>query len=69
MDRLIADYLYSPAQPLALLSLPVAALGLDDDTVERLNKPGLRQVKDFIGMPKSAFRCRFNGKQFKIHNS
>ena len=43
----------------ALLSLPAAALRLDDDTVERLNKLGLRQVKDFIGLPKNALRRRF----------
>ena len=49
-------------QAVALLSLPAAALRLDDDTVDRLNKLGLRQVKDFIGMPKTALRRRFGGK-------
>ncbi len=43
----------------ALLSLPPAALRLESDTIERLNKLGLRQVKDFIGMPRSALRRRF----------
>jgi protein ImuB len=49
-------------QSVALLSLPAAALRLDDDTVDRLNKLGLRQVKDFIGMQRSALRRRFGGK-------
>jgi len=49
----------SGQQTSALLYLPAAALRLDDDTVERLNKLGLRQVKDFIGMPRSALRRRF----------
>ena len=38
----------SGQQATALLSLPAVALRLDDDTVDRLNKLGLRQVKDFI---------------------
>lgn len=46
-------------QQAALLSLPAAALRLEGDTVERLNKLGLREVKDFIGMPRSALRRRF----------
>jgi protein ImuB len=48
-------------QGAALLSLPAAALRLDDETVDRLNKLGLREVKDFIGMPRSALRRRFGG--------
>jgi protein ImuB len=56
-------------QSTALLSLPASALRLDVDTVDRLNKLGLRQVKDFIGMPKSALRRRFSSKEFKIQNS
>ncbi|TMI97407.1 MAG: DNA polymerase Y family protein [Bacteroidetes bacterium] len=43
-------------QSTALLYLPAAALRLDDDTTDRLNKLGLRQVKDFIGMQRSALR-------------
>jgi protein ImuB len=43
----------------ALLSLPAAALRLEADTIERLQKLGLRQIKDFIGMPRSALRRRF----------
>jgi protein ImuB len=43
----------------ALLPLPPVALRLEADTIERLNKLGLRQIKDFIGMPHSALRRRF----------
>jgi len=54
------DFIIEPGQQsTALLYLPAAALRLDDDTTDRLNKLGLRQVKDFIGMPKSALRRRF----------
>lgn len=50
-------------QKAALLSLPPAALRLDTDTVELLQKLGLRQVNDFIGMPRAAMRRRF-GQMF-----
>jgi protein ImuB len=43
----------------ALLSLPPAALRLEAETIDRLHKLGLRQVKDFIGMPRSALLRRF----------
>lgn len=43
----------------ALLSLPPAALRLEAETVEYLHKLGLRQIKGFIGMPRSALRRRF----------
>jgi protein ImuB len=43
----------------AILPLPPAALRLEADTIERLHKLGLRQIKDFIGMPRSALRRRF----------
>jgi protein ImuB len=56
-------------QSTALLYLPAAALRLDDDTVERLNKLGLRQVKDFIGMPKSALRRRFGKPEVRSRKS
>ncbi|HMH31904.1 MAG TPA: DNA polymerase Y family protein, partial [Puia sp.] len=46
-------------QTAALLSLPSAALRLETDIIERLQKLGLRQVKDFIGMPRTALRRRF----------
>jgi protein ImuB len=43
----------------ALLPLPPAALRIEPETVDRLHKLGLRQVKDFISMPRSALRRRF----------
>jgi protein ImuB len=43
----------------ALLSLPPASLRLEPDIIERLQKLGLRQINDFIGMPRSALRRRF----------
>jgi protein ImuB len=46
----------------ALLYLPPAALRLEADTIKRLQKLGLRQVKDFIGMPRSALRRRFGSQ-------
>lgn len=42
-----------------LLSLPPAALRIEVDIVERLHKLGLRQINQFIGMPRSALRRRF----------
>lgn len=49
----------SGQQKLALLPLPAAALRLQPDILERLQKLGLRQVKDFIDMPRAALRRRF----------
>ncbi|MEO6733910.1 MAG: DNA polymerase Y family protein [Ferruginibacter sp.] len=46
-------------QSAALLSLPPAALRLETQTVERLEKLGLRQINNFINMPRSALRRRF----------
>ncbi len=43
----------------ALLTLPPVSLRLETETIERLQKLGLRQVKDFIGIPRSALRRRF----------
>jgi protein ImuB len=43
----------------AILALPPSALRLEAETIERLNKLGLQQVKDFIGMPAAALRRRF----------
>jgi protein ImuB len=43
----------------ALLLLPPAALRLEANAIERLNKLGLRQIKDIISMPRSALRRRF----------
>lgn len=43
----------------AILSLSSSALRLEAGTIERLQKLGLRQVRDFISMPRSALRRRF----------
>jgi protein ImuB len=43
----------------ALLSLPPAALRLEINIIERLQKLGLRQIRNFIQMPSSALRRRF----------
>lgn len=43
----------------ALLPLPPPALRLEPETIERLQKLGLRQVKNFITMPRAALRRRF----------
>jgi protein ImuB len=43
----------------ALLSLPPASLRIETEIVERLEKLGLRQIKDFIGLPRTVLRRRF----------
>jgi protein ImuB len=50
-------------QSTALLPLPPMALRLETETVERLYKLGLRQIRDFIGMSRFVLRRRF-GQQF-----
>jgi protein ImuB len=52
-------------QKKALLTLPPAALRLEADTTERLQKLGLCQVGSFIDMPRHALRRRF-GQQILI---
>lgn len=47
----------------ALMNLPPDALRLEPDTEERLNKLGLHQVRQLIGMPRSSLRRRF-GQHF-----
>ena len=47
----------------ALLPLPPEALRLESESVERLHKLGLHQVKQFINMPRSSLRRRF-GQHF-----
>jgi len=49
----------SGEQATALLPLPPAALRLEPDLLERLQKLGLYQVNSFINMPRSALRRRF----------
>lgn len=43
----------------ALLNLPPASLRLELDTIERLEKLGLRQISSFMNMPSFALRRRF----------
>jgi protein ImuB len=43
----------------AFLFLPVAALRLEVETITRLNKLGLRQIRDILSMPRSVLRRRF----------
>lgn len=50
----------SGQQRSALLSLPAAALRLESETSEQLKKLGLRTIKDFISMPRTALRRRFD---------
>ena len=49
----------SGQQSKALLSLPAAALRIEPVISERLEKLGLRQVKDFIHLPRPSLRRRF----------
>jgi protein ImuB len=58
-----ASIIPAGAHGAVLLSLPPAALRIERETVERLYKLGLREIKDFIAMPRSALRRRF-GQQF-----
>lgn len=52
-------------QATALLSLPPSALRIDMEAVERLYKLGLREIKHFISMPRSALRRRFGPQLLK----
>ncbi len=54
------SFIVSPNQQSeALSSLPPEALRLEADTIERLHKLGLCQIKNFLSMPRSALRRRF----------
>ena len=55
----------SEHQSEALLHLPPEALRLESDIVELFYKLGLRQIKDFIGMQRSALRRRFGQQVIK----
>src|SRR5690606_23964669 len=46
----------------ALSDLPPAALRLEPDTVQRLQKLGLRTIGSFMSMPSSALRRRFGAE-------
>jgi protein ImuB len=43
----------------AILNLPPSALRLESEVTDRLFKLGLRQIRQFINMPRSALRRRF----------
>jgi protein ImuB len=43
----------------AFLFLPVAGLRLEVETINRLDKLGLRQIRDILSMPRSVLRRRF----------
>ena len=43
----------------ALLPLPPAALRLEPEVLQRMQKLGLYQIRNFIGMPRSVLRRRF----------
>lgn len=47
----------------ALMNLPPEGLRLEEDTIERLHKLGLHQVRQFIRMPRPSLRRRF-GRHF-----
>jgi protein ImuB len=49
----------SGQQTAALHALPPSALRLEADIVERLEKLGLRQIRNIISIPRSALRRRF----------
>ncbi len=59
-DALIVE---SGQHAAALVLLPAAALRLETETSERLEKLGFRQIKDFISLSRPALRRRF-GRQF-----
>ncbi len=52
----------SGEQTAALLSLPAAALRIEIEIVQLLEKLGLRQIRDFISMPRPALRRRFGNQ-------
>jgi protein ImuB len=52
-------------QTKAILSLPPSALRLETETIERLEKLGLRQISTFISMPRPALRRRFGPSLLK----
>jgi len=46
----------------ALLQLPPQALRLSPENIERLHKLGLKQIRQFVNMPRSALRRRFGAE-------
>jgi protein ImuB len=60
MCRFGATMIVEPGkQSLSLLSLPPESLRIDNASAERLEKLGLRQIGQFINMPRTALRRRF----------
>jgi len=55
----ITPIIENAGQATALLPLSSAALRLEPDVLERLNKLGLRTISSFIHMPRAALRRRF----------
>jgi protein ImuB len=49
----------------ALLSLPVSALRIDEETIEILQKLGLRRIHDVISIPAKSLRRRFGNELLK----
>ena len=49
----------------SLIRLPPASLRLEETVVERLEKLGLRQIQNFINMPRPALRRRFGNDLLK----
>lgn len=49
-------------QSTALLAMPPQCLRIEAETTERLEKLGLKQVRDFINMPRAVLRRRFGNK-------
>ena len=52
----------------ALLHLPPEVLRLELDTIERMHKLGLRQIKDFLSIPAYSLRRRFGPELIKRLN-
>lgn len=64
--RFSASIVIEPGKHIdALIHLPPQALRLETEVVERLHKLGLRQVKQFIHMPRTSLRRRF-GNHFMM---
>lgn len=49
-------------QATALLAMPSQALRIEPEVTERLEKLGLKQVRDFINIPRAVLRRRFGNK-------
>lgn len=52
----------------ALMPLPPNALRIEEDTIARLNKLGLRRISDFVAMPRASLRRRFGDQLIRRLN-